>query len=33
MSQQHTERDDLSEHRESVREIIDENRDTLDELA
>jgi len=33
MSQEQSERDDLEEHRERVREIIDEDRNLLDELA
>ena len=33
MSQEQHEQDDLEEHRERVREIIDEDRDLLDALA
>lgn len=33
MSQEQDRRDDVEEHRERIRRIIDENRDILDELA
>jgi len=33
MSQEHREKDDLEAHREQVRELIEEDRDILDDLA